>query len=125
MQKKGNSYGIHRVLNPNNGLPQSAEKLDVSLPIYSNEILLQVERMNVDSTSFKQLSDKVHQDPEKLKQEILDLVNRRGKLHNPVTHSGGMLIGSVKEIGRDYKSPLSFKVGDRIATLVSLTLTPL
>jgi len=40
-----------------------------------------------------------------------------------VTGSGGMLVGTVDEVGP--ASPLGLAVGDRIATLVSLTLTPL
>jgi L-erythro-3,5-diaminohexanoate dehydrogenase len=44
-------------------------------------------------------------------------------MQNPVTGSGGMLIGTVDEVGPD--SPLGLKPGDRVATLVSLTLTPL
>ena len=44
-------------------------------------------------------------------------------MQNPVTGSGGMLVGTVEEIGPE--SPLGFEVGDRVATLVSLTLTPL
>jgi L-erythro-3,5-diaminohexanoate dehydrogenase len=44
-------------------------------------------------------------------------------MQNPVTGSGGMLIGTVAEVGP--LSPLGLKAGDRVATLVSLTLTPL
>src|SRR3989442_3103640 len=44
-------------------------------------------------------------------------------MQNPVTGSGGMLTGSVEETGPD--SPLGLVPGQRIATLVSLTLTPL
>ena len=44
-------------------------------------------------------------------------------MHNPVTGSGGMLVGRVAEVGPD--SPLGLTVGDPVATLVSLTLTPL
>src|SRR4051794_33339609 len=44
-------------------------------------------------------------------------------MHNPVTGSGGMLVGTVEEVGPE--SPLGLAVGDRVATLVSLTLTPL
>ena len=47
----------------------------------------------------------------------------RGKMQNPVTGSGGMLVGTVEEVGPE--SPLGLAVGDRVATLVSLTLTPL
>jgi L-erythro-3,5-diaminohexanoate dehydrogenase len=44
-------------------------------------------------------------------------------MQNPVTGSGGMLIGVVDAVGE--RSPLGLAVGDRVATLVSLTLTPL
>jgi L-erythro-3,5-diaminohexanoate dehydrogenase len=44
-------------------------------------------------------------------------------MQNPVTGSGGMLTGTVAEVGPD--SPLGLKPGQRVATLVSLTLTPL
>ena len=44
-------------------------------------------------------------------------------MQNPVTGSGGMLIGVVDAVGPE--SPLGLAVGDRVATLVSLTLTPL
>ena len=40
-----------------------------------------------------------------------------------ITGSGGMLLGTVEEIGPAYQGDL--KVGDKIATLVSLSLTPL
>jgi L-erythro-3,5-diaminohexanoate dehydrogenase len=44
-------------------------------------------------------------------------------MQNPETGSGGMLVGTVEEVGPE--SPLGLRVGDRVATLVSLTLTPL
>ncbi len=44
-------------------------------------------------------------------------------MQNPETGSGGMLVGTVEEVGPE--SPLGLKAGDRVATLVSLTLTPL
>jgi L-erythro-3,5-diaminohexanoate dehydrogenase len=44
-------------------------------------------------------------------------------MHNPVTGSGGMLTGVVEDA--DPESSLGLKPGDRVATLVSLTLTPL
>jgi L-erythro-3,5-diaminohexanoate dehydrogenase len=44
-------------------------------------------------------------------------------MQNPVTGSGGMLIGTVEAVGPD--SPLGLTPGQRVATLVSLSLTPL
>jgi L-erythro-3,5-diaminohexanoate dehydrogenase len=107
-------------------LPQQAEKIDPSLPIAEDELLIEVESLNIDSASFHQISQICSGDLVKIEKQILDLVDRRGKQHNPVTGSGGMLIGKVAEIGP--KFPLQEKpvqVGDRIATLVSLSLTPL
>ncbi len=54
--------------------------------------------------------------------EVLEIVASRGKMQNPVTGSGGMLVGTVEEVGPE--SPLGLAVGDRVATLVSLTLDP-
>ena len=44
-------------------------------------------------------------------------------MQNPETGSGGMLVGTVEEVGPE--SPLGLRVGARVSTLVSLTLTPL
>jgi L-erythro-3,5-diaminohexanoate dehydrogenase len=55
--------------------------------------------------------------------EVLEIVRMRGKMHNPVTGSGGMLVGTVEEVGEE--STLGLAPGDHITTLVSLTLTPL
>lgn len=44
-------------------------------------------------------------------------------MQNPVTGSGGMFIGKVAYIGEDLD--LDIKVGDKIASLVSLSMTPL
>jgi L-erythro-3,5-diaminohexanoate dehydrogenase len=56
---------------------------------------------------------------------VLGNCETRGKQQNRVTGSGGMLIGRVAQVGSKYKGPLKLKKGDRIATLISLTLTPL
>ncbi|GIH07331.1 L-erythro-3,5-diaminohexanoate dehydrogenase [Rhizocola hellebori] len=102
-------------------MPQAAAKLDNSALISQDEVRISVERLNLDAASFRQLSG-TH-DPAGVRQAVLDIVEQRGKMQNPVTGSGGMLIGTVAEVGA--ASPLGLKVGDRVATLVSLTLTPL
>jgi L-erythro-3,5-diaminohexanoate dehydrogenase len=58
-----------------------------------------------------------------MRRAVLDIIAGRGKMQNPVTGSGGMLTGVVDEAGP--ASPLGLAAGDRIATLVSLSLTPL
>lgn len=120
----GHPYGLHRVLEPKGVLPQPAWKLDSTPTLYDNELLLDVERLNIDSASFQQLKEEAKQDVEAIKRRIYEIVNERGKMQNPVTGSGGMLIGRVKEVGPNFPNQ-SLKKGDKVATLVSLTLTPL
>ncbi len=120
----GCPYGMHRVLEPKGSLPQGAQRLDNTMEIYDNEILVDVETLNIDSASFNQIRQQAGDDERRMAEIMLQIVATRGKHHNPVTGSGGMLIGRVREIGSALQSR-ELKVGDRIASLVSLTLTPL
>ena len=123
--KKGNPYGTHRVIEPQGVLPQPAWKIDNTMAIYDNEILIDVLALNIDAASFTQIKKEAGGDEAKVRATILSIVEQRGKHHNPVTGSGGMLIGTVKEIGPALDGKVDLKVGDKIATLVSLSLTPL
>ena len=115
--------GLHRVLEPAGVLPQAAARLDPRPELWPDEVRIDVETLNLDAASYRQLSEKHHGDGEAVRTEVLDIVASRGKMQNPVTGSGGMLVGTVAEVGP--KSPLGLAVGDRVATLVSLSLTPL
>ena len=117
------SLGVHRVLEPAGVLPQAAHRLDADPTIGADEVLIAVRRLNLDAASFRQLSEAADGDGAAVRAAVLGIVESRGKMHNPVTGSGGMLIGDVAEVGPD--SPLGLEPGDRVATLVSLTLTPL
>lgn len=123
--KRGCPYGSHRVIEPAGELPQAAWKIDNTPQIYSNEILIDVTRLNIDAASFTQIKQETQENTEQTSRMILDIVKKRGKHHNPVTDSGGMLIGTVIEIGEEIAGKIDLACGDRIATLVSLTLTPL
>lgn len=123
--KQGCKFGTHRVIEPVGTLPQPAQKIDNTMEIYDNEILIDVQTLNVDSASFTQIKTQAGGDVEKIKEIILDTVAKRGKQHNPVTGSGGMLIGTVAQVGPALEGKTPLKVGDKIATLVSLSLTPL
>jgi L-erythro-3,5-diaminohexanoate dehydrogenase len=115
--------GLHRVVEPVGVLPQAALKLDNNPDIGTDETRIAIERLNLDAASFRQLATKHAGDGAAVRAEVLDIIATRGKMQNPVTGSGGMLIGTVDAVGPG--SPLGVKVGDRVATLVSLTLTPL
>ncbi len=117
------SVGLNRVIEPAGVLPQAAWRLDASPEIGPDEVRIRVQRLNLDAASYRQLAQKHAGDGAKIRAEVLDIIGTRGKMHNPVTGSGGMLIGVVEEAGPE--SPLPVKAGDRVATLVSLTLTPL
>ena len=121
--KKGNPYGTHRVISPKGVLPQPADVIDNTMEIYDNEVLIDVKTLNIDSASFTEIERRAEGDIEKIKETMLGIVAKAGKHKNPWTGSGGMLIGTVKEVGPAYVGDL--KVGDKIATLVSLSLTPL
>jgi len=123
--KPGHPFGIHRVLDEKIRLPQAAEKLDNTLPIYSNEIAIDVERLNIDAASFVQMEKETGRNAKAIGEIVLKNCLQRGKQHNEVTGSGGMLIGTIRQIGSRYKGPLKGKAGERVASLVSLTLTPL
>jgi L-erythro-3,5-diaminohexanoate dehydrogenase len=104
-------------------LPQAARHLDASPAIWPDEVRIAVETLNLDAASYRQLAEKHQGDGAAIRAEVLDIVATRGKMQNPVTGSGGMLVGTVAEVGPD--SSLGLRVGDRVATLVSLSLTPL
>ena len=58
-------------------------------------------------------------------EHAIELTNRTGKHKNEDTGSGGMLIGKVAALGPNLEMKDQVKVGDTIASLVSLSLTPL
>ncbi len=122
--KEGNKYGAHRVLEPKGVLPQPAWKIDNTMEIYDNEILIDVDTLNIDAASFTQIEEAEGGDVKKMARHSLGIIKERGKHHNPDTGSGGMLLGTIAEIGPKLRDR-DLKVGDRIATLVSLSLTPL
>ena len=122
----GCPYGTHRVIEPLGVLPQQALRINNDFSVlYDNEILIEVEVLNVDSASFTQIKAQAEGDLGQIGQIILATVATRGKQHNPITGSGGMLTGKVKVMGSAVKGKNGLNVGDRIATLVSLSLTPL
>lgn len=120
--------GLHRVLDPVGVLPQAARVLDASPQLAPDEVRVGVRTLNLDAASYRQLAGSHlgadgRVDGSAVRAAVLSIVAERGKMQNPVTGSGGMLIGTVEEVGPS--SPLGLRVGDEVATLVSLSLTPL
>jgi len=115
--------GADRVISPAGALPQPAERLDASGPTRPFELEVDVERLCLDSTSFRNIRERSLGDPERMAARILEVVAERGKMHNPETDSGGIALGTVTEVGDRYTDPPA--PGQSIVTLASLTLTPL
>ncbi len=118
-------YGLRRVIEPSGSMPQPAWKIDNTMACGEDEILIDVDVLNIDAASFAQIKTEVGAGEASVTKKMMEIVATRGKHHNPVTGSGGMLIGRVAEIGSRSSKREELKVGDRIATLVSLSLTPL
>src|SRR5438876_2576337 len=113
-------YGLIRMVRPKGALPQQAEVLDPRMPLGPDELAIDVECLNIDAASCRQLESTGD-----VGAQVMEIVRARGKMQNPVTGSGGMLIGRVAEVGAEHPAVSELKRGDRVATLVSLTLTPL
>jgi L-erythro-3,5-diaminohexanoate dehydrogenase len=132
----GDPYGTHRTAEPPGALPQRAWRLDNDFTrLFDGEALLSVETLNIDAASFTQMDAAAHAElpagggssaevDAAIGRIVLQTVAQRGKQHNPVTGSGGMLLGRVLQIGPGRGSE-GLARGDRVATLVSLSLTPL
>lgn len=121
------SLGLYRVADPGERLagvlPQAAWRLDANPRTGQDEVRIRVDRLSLDAASYRQISDANGGDGDAIREAVREIIASRGKMHNPVTGSGGMLTGIVEDVGPH--SSLDLRQGDRVATLVSLTLTPL
>lgn len=121
----GNSYGAKRVLEPKHVLPTSAWRIDNNREIYPNEMRVSIKKLHLESTSFKQICIESNNNLDRIKDRIIDIVIKRGKLHNPVTDTGGLLYGVVEKIGEEYDNKYGLEVGDEIICNASLAAIPL
>lgn len=119
------NYGMNRVLEPQHVLPTSAWRLDNSRAITKNELRVDVKRIHLEGTSFKQICMESNDNDQRIKQKIMDIVIRRGKLHNPVTDTGGLFYGKVSEIGIDFDNVKGFVPGDEVVCNASLASVPI
>jgi L-erythro-3,5-diaminohexanoate dehydrogenase len=121
---EGDPFGSHRALEPHGALPQPAARLSNDFSkLYRGEVLIAVETLNIDAASFRQMEE-AGGSTAAAGDLVLKTVRERGKQHNPVTGSGGMLLGRVRAHGEG-RSAATLPIGSRVASLVSLSLTPL
>ncbi|HKV57744.1 MAG TPA: L-erythro-3,5-diaminohexanoate dehydrogenase [Ktedonobacteraceae bacterium] len=119
------ALGIHRVLEPAGSLPQPAWKLDNTPIAQGGETLIDVHALHIDSASFTQIANVCQRDQQRMRAHMLDIVAQRGKMHNPVTGSGGVLIGTVQEFDEQFATMHGLAIGDTIVSLTSLSWLPL
>src|SRR5712692_9002603 len=118
------SLGIHRVIEPVGALPQPAWKLDNTPVASSTETLIDVQKLHIDSASFTQIATACERDSERMSRHIMEIVASRGKMHNPVTGSGGVLMGTVEQLDKEFGKSHSLAIGDTIVSLTSLSWLP-
>lgn len=118
-------YGINRVIEPKGSMPVTAWKLDNSRAITRREARLRLTRVHIERDSFQQICSECGFDKAKVMGRILDIVGRRGKLHNPFTNSGGTFYGQLEEMGEHYQQHTSCKIGDEVIVCTSATGMPL
>src|SRR5258708_36651195 len=119
------NLGIHRVIEPKGSLPQPAWKLDNTPAAYPSETLIDVHALHIDSASFAQIASVCERDRERMRQHLLGIIVQRGKLHNPVTGSGGVLIGTIHELDETFGEMHGLAIGDTVVSLTSLSWLPL
>lgn len=119
------NYGINRVVEPKNVLTTSAWRIDNKREIYSNEIRVNIKRLHIETASFKQICIECNNNEEKIKERIIDIVIKRGKLHNPITDTGGVAFGLVDKIGKDYDNYMGLEIGEEVICNTSLATIPI
>ncbi len=118
------NYGTNRVIEPEHVLTTSAWRVDNSREINADELRVSIRTLHIESTSFKQICIESGNSIEKIKERILDIVIKRGKLHNPVTNTGGVVYGVVEQIGEGYDNKKNLQVGDEVICNASLAAIP-
>ena len=119
------NYGIDRVLSPPQVFPAAAWELDNSRQLRPGEIRVSLRKIHIEGTSFLHISQMAGGDEDLMKERIIDIVMTRGKLHNPVTDTGGVLYGIIEEIDPAYENTAGLKEGDEVFCNASLAGLPM
>jgi L-erythro-3,5-diaminohexanoate dehydrogenase len=116
--------GVHRSVEPAGALPHIARRLDATLGANEYEVELAAEMLAIDATSFADIRRRSAEDPEAMAALIKAIVAEHGKLQNPVTGSGGVVLGRVTTVGAD-RAVDDLTPGELVVPLASLIAVPL
>ena len=120
-----NTYGLDRSLTPRRTFTPLAWEVDNSSQLKEGEVRIALDKVHVEGTSFRQICQEAGNDEEQIKEKIKDIVIRRGKLHNPVTDTGGLFCGVIEEIDSRYNNEKGLKPGDEVICNSSLAGIPM
>lgn len=118
------TFGIGRSVEPASALPQQAWRVDNTMELRPDELLVDVKVVSVNLVSFNEIREEAGENDRLLCHRVLEIIQDRGKLHNPVTNTGGMFYGTVARMGPEYPNHYNLSVGDGVVSLTSLTITP-
>ena len=120
-----NKFGSDRVIEFKGTVPTVAWKLDNSLEISDNEMLIRVDTIKLEESNFRQICNECEYNKAKIGKKIKYIVNKRGKLHNPVTNSGGICSGRIVRAGSSYSRSDIPDRDPRVICATSLTSLPM
>jgi L-erythro-3,5-diaminohexanoate dehydrogenase len=116
--------GVHRSKVPAGALLHIATSVDAASGPNPFEFSLDVELLNIDASSYRVIRERSGGDRRAMAELIRQIVAEHGKLQNPWTGSGGVLLGRVDQVGS--RSPgTGLARGQRVVPLVSLIALPL
>ncbi|WP_206457862.1 sigma-54 interaction domain-containing protein [Anaerovorax sp. IOR16] len=119
------TFGLSRVIEPKDAVPVTAWKVDNAREISPLECRISLELIHLERDCFQQLCSECSFDEAKIIAKILDLINRRGKLHNPFTDTAGQFYGAIEEMGSEFKKSSRYKIGDNVFCLTTMTAHPI
>jgi L-erythro-3,5-diaminohexanoate dehydrogenase len=116
--------GVWRSKTPPGTLPHIARVLDAESAPNEFEVALHVERLAVDATSFGVIAQRGRGEPAAMARLITGIVADHGKLQNPWTGSGGVVMGRVASVGRRHEAR-GLSPGQLVVPLASAICIPL
>lgn len=117
------SFGTYRVLEPKGYTTITAMKLDNNKMLNEGEMRIALKSIHLERENFLQIAKKCNYDEDRVKQRIISIINRRGKLHNSITGTAGVCFGQIEEIYEGCQT--NKKIGDEVFTISSLSGIPI
>lgn len=120
------NYGLSRVIEPVGSVPVIAWKLDNSRDIRPGEARVALEKLLIEKSAFQQICNQCSYDESKMKAQIMDIVHKRGKFHNPFTDSAGVAFGTIEEMGVVFqREHPDLRIGDKYLCNETMTALPM